>query len=249
MRVFIALGCMAACVLAGCSYKAGLEQTTVSTEYRGAIKYTAEDISQEKAEWGVVVFRLNKIIGTGCEASKTVQQNERVVPYRLGVESGNFVQGLASTVMLPITLPLFALSGSEGKVLGDHLKTIGNNLNIFQATPPEDTYLLNEPVALKPIGGPRQTGWQPVTEERIFPVEKARVELRIDSLRFGAEEATDENGVVSFDIRGVAGAVAIPEGEGVAEVAAQLIVKDASTSGDLAVIPTTVRIPRRSPAP
>jgi hypothetical protein len=249
MKPIIALACVAICVFAGCAYRAGVKQETLSTDYRGEIKYSAEDISPERAEWGILVYRLSRTIGPGCESQKMVQDYQAYVPYKIAPEMGNFVQGMTSLIILPVTLPLFALSGAEGRVLGEHLKVIANDLNIFQATPPDEAYLFNTPVQRKPLGEPRQTGWQPVKEDGTKRLEKTRVELRIDSLRFAAGEVTDEKGVVTFDIRKVIGNVSIPEGESFADVPAQLVVKGAAPSENLATIQMTTRISRKPPAP
>jgi hypothetical protein len=248
MKPIIALACVAVCAFTGCAYNVGVEQETLSTEYRGEVKYSADDISLERAEWGIVVYRLGRTIGPGCESQKQVQDYDAYVPYKLGPEAGNFMQGLVSAIMLPVTLPLYALSGAESRVLGEHMKMIGNDLNIFHASPPDETYLFNTPVKRKAMGEPRQTGWQPVKEDSTRPLEKTRVELRIDSLRFAAEETTDEKGVVTFDMRKAAGGASIPEGESFVDVPGQLIIKGAAASENLTAIQVTIRIPRKPPA-
>jgi hypothetical protein len=248
MRLPIALACLACCVFAGCAYKAGVGQETLNTEYQGDIKYSADDMSAERAEWGIAVFRINRTIGPGCESRSTVQEYEKYVPYKIGAETGNFFKGVASIIMMPITLPLFALSGSEGRILGDHLKQIGNNLNVFQAAPPNEEYLFNTPVKEKPIGK-RQTAWRPVSEASITPMASTRVELRIDSLSVLKSGQTDDRGVVVFDIRSAAEQVKIPEGENFAEVSVQLVIRGAGTAENLPTINITIRMPRKPLAP
>jgi len=247
MKPIIVFACVAICVFTGCAYKAGVEQQTLSTEYRGDIKYAAEDVSAERAEWGIAVFRLSRTVGPGCESQRTVQDYQTYVPYKFLPEMGNFAQGLTSLIILPVTLPLFALSGADSSILGEHLRVIGNDLNIFQATPPDEAYLFNTPVRRVPFGGPRPTGWQPVKEDSTQPLEKARVELRIDSLRFAAGGTADENGVVTFDVRKVAGDVNIPEGESFADVPAQLVVRSATSSETVATLQQTIRVSRKPP--
>lgn len=161
---------------------------------------------------------------------------------------GIFLQGLTSLIILPVTLPLFAMSGADSRILGEHVKVIGNDLNVFKASPPDEAYLFNTPVRRTPLGDPRPTGWQPVKDSTSGPLEKARVELRIDSLRFSTEETADENGVVTFDLRNVAGNVSIPEGESFADVPAQLIVRGATPSENPPTIQVKVRIARKPPA-
>lgn len=200
MKALIAFAIAAVCVCGGCSYKAGTETQALSTEYRGAVKYMADDISQERAEWGIVSFRVSRMVGAGCESRSRVQDYQTYVPYRFDTEMGNFMQGLVSAVLLPITLPLFAMSGSDDEILNEHFRQIGNNLDVFQATPPDDKYLFTTAVKRRPLGAPREGAWDAVTDTTTLPLAGARVEMTIDSLRFDAEETTNDDGVVNFDV-------------------------------------------------
>lgn len=245
MRLPVMLMCVFAACAAGCAFKAGAEQETLKTTYRGEIKYSAEDVSEERAEWGVLEYRISRAVGAGCERRRTVQDYDTCVPYRPGVECGNFIQGVVSCALLPVTVPLFALSGSEPKILGDHFKQIGHNLNIFLATPPDDAYLFTTPVRRKAAGEPRESGWEPVAETRTMPLKNARVEIRIDALGFASYGVTGEDGTVSFDMGSAAGEVRIQEGRSFAEVAVQLIIKDESAEGGAPVIGAVSRVYRR----
>lgn len=246
MKPLIALACITALCAAGCSYKAGTEQEILKVEYRGDIRYTADDISEERAEWNVLEYRLSRTVGEGCERRRTVQDYDTYVPYRLGTECGNLMQGLISTALLPVTVPLFALSGSEARILGDHIKQIGHNLNIFLATPPDDAYLFNTPLEHKPIGEPRESGWAPITTMRNMPLKNTRVEARIDALGFAASGVTDDRGIVSFDVSGITGDIRIPEGANYTEVAVRILVKDVPGTP---VIGVTSRIYQKPASP
>ena len=245
MKSLVALTCVVGLCAAGCAFRAGAEQETLSVEYRGDIKYSAEDMSEERAEWGMLEYRIIRTIGEGCESQRLVQDYDTRVPYKLGTECGNFMQGVVSMILLPVTVPLVTLSGTDAKILGEHFKQIGHNLNIFLATPPDDAYLFNTPARRKPIGEPRESGWTPVRETLAMPLQNARVEIRIDALGHSGSGTTDEKGVVAFDVSKVARDVRTHEGEDFAEVAVQLLIKDVLGRDEAPVIKVTSRIYRQ----
>ena len=217
MKFFFFCAITATALSVGCAYNAGEEQVVASTIYDSEPELVVRDESMIRAERGVVVLAVENLYKKGSPYHETVQKVSRRVPYHLGTAIGNFGTGIVSAVLIPISLPIFSLSGMPARVYWKHLDTTAHNLNIAKANPPDESYAFQTPVQTSPVGEISRSEQKELERDVVVALANTKVVVTIEDprIRFSETLVADDGGRVLIDVREQAGRIELPQGEDV----------------------------------
>ncbi len=179
---------LVATLCAGCASNLGEKQVVAKKVYESAPEIRLRDITSVRAQNLTVVLAAERIYKKGSPYHESLETVKEYVPYRFGHALGNFGTGVVGAALIPISLPVFALSGMPAKVYRDHLNTVIHNLNIAKANPPHDSYAFKTPVLQKPTGETSLSPQKILEEDYAEPLAETQASITVTDPNTGNSE-------------------------------------------------------------
>jgi len=215
LKFLVLCAIFAAALSAGCAYTAGEKEVVVGKIYDSEPELRARDVSAARAEWGVIALVVEQYYTKGSPCRESLQKVREYVPYHAGHAMGNLGQGMISICLVPISLPVFALSGMPAEVYWEHLNTILHNLDVIRANPPDEAYAFRTPVKARTLGEVVYSEQKTLEDDVIIPLSNSDVSVEIDEprIKYSGTVTTDEKGELVINLKEKVKGIELPPGK------------------------------------
>ena len=204
-----------AVVSVGCSYNMGERQVAVERVFESEPQLILNDITDMMARKNTIAIEIKKSYGPEATYRESLQPVREIVPYHFGREMGNFCSGIISTVMIPISLPVFAMSGMPSQDYWKHLGITSHNLNFLQASPDDPAVAFRTPAEQYPAGDMVWSETKTLNEPYTAPLINGQIAVEIfaSGKKATLNTATNAKGELVIDLATLADKLALPAGD------------------------------------